>query len=115
MKSFKVPALRFVKALSVGARTVRPSVEELSWLWIWVATWVWVRRRRKVVYWPALSRIPVKFSGPGGAGAGAVWAWAWMKRKAVRERRMRGMVVEVAMVMMNIVVACNEMVGDFMG
>lgn len=91
--------MRFVKALSVGAKTVRPSVVELSWLWIWVATWVWERRRRKVVYWPALSRMPVKFSGPDGAGAGAVWASAWKTTTARRRRRGREC-VEAAIVMM---------------
>lgn len=94
-----MPALRLVKALSVGAKTVRPSVELLSWFVIWDATWVWIRRRMKVVYWPFLSRMPVKLSGPAGPGAGAVWAWVWgVKRRrkekaAVRVGRMRAAMV----------------------
>ena len=67
-----MPALRLVNALSVGAKTVMPSVELLSWFLIWSPICVDARKRMKVLNWPFLSRIPVRLSWLGdGAGAEA--------------------------------------------
>lgn len=88
-----VPALRLRKALSVGAKTVIPSVELLSWFRIWESTWVVLRSIMKVVNWPAFSRIPVRLTGPAGPGAGAEEVWARVpveirRRNEVRVRRL---------------------------
>lgn len=78
----------------MGAKTVSPSDELLSWFTIWLPTWVSERRRSKVVNWPPLMRIPVKLSGPSEDGAGACWARVWREKKrngvSVRMRRERG-------------------------
>ena len=71
VNEFRVPALRFEKALSVGANMVRPWFELLSWMLIRSSIWVLFSSRMKVVYWPAFSRIAVMLVGPAGAGAGA--------------------------------------------
>lgn len=63
-----MPGLRLEKALSVGAKMVRPWLELLSWVLIWSASWVLFNSRIKVVYWPAFSRIAVMLVGPDGAG-----------------------------------------------
>jgi len=77
---FSVPAFRLVKALSVGANTVRPWFELLSCELSLSAVCVALRSLMKVVNWPAFSRTWVMLVGP--AGAGATWAdIVWMKRR----------------------------------
>ena len=66
-----MPALRLEKALSVGAKMVRPWLELLSWELIRSATWLAVRSLMKVVNWPPFSRTLVMFVGPDGAGESA--------------------------------------------
>ena len=64
-----VPALRLEKALSVGAKMVRPWFELLSCELMRSATCVALSSLMKVVNWPAFSRILVMLVGPAGAGA----------------------------------------------
>ncbi len=67
MREFSAPDLRLEKALSVGAKMVRPWLELLTCVLIWSASWVLFSNRMRVVNWPALVRIPVMFVGPDGA------------------------------------------------
>jgi hypothetical protein len=89
VRLFNVPALSWLKALSVGANIVRPSKELFSWLAIWVLTWVSLSKRKSVVYWLPFSRMAVRFSGSGvGPGAtGVVLAWAVEMRNVVKIRK----------------------------
>lgn len=68
MREFSAPDLRLEKALSVGAKMVRPWLELLACELIWSASCVLFSSLMKVVYWPAFSRIPVMFVGPDGGG-----------------------------------------------
>lgn len=92
-RPLRAPCLRLWKALSVGAKRVKPSEFDLSWLSIWITCWVSFRRRIRVVNCPPFSRIAVRFTAPAGAGAGA-WPWVWEIRKSVvsvRSVRVRGL------------------------
>lgn len=85
---FRVPGLRFWKALSVGANTVMPSDELLTWMLICFPIWVVFKRRIKVTNWPPFSRIAVMLMGPAGPGAGAAgWAVTSVERKMAARRR----------------------------
>nr|KYP53340.1 hypothetical protein KK1_024719 [Cajanus cajan] len=88
LRPLRAPDFRFMKALSVGAKRVKPCEFDFSWLSIWVSCWVSFRSRIRVVYCPPFSRMAVRFRLPEGEGAGA-WAWAWALRQIVRVRRMR--------------------------
>uniref|UniRef100_A0A0A9HJ90 Uncharacterized protein n=1 Tax=Arundo donax TaxID=35708 RepID=A0A0A9HJ90_ARUDO len=73
-----VPEGSEVKALSVGANTVRPLPELLSWLSICCATPVDRSSRMKVLNCPALASTPVMLvvpaAGAGAAGVGVAGA-----------------------------------------
>lgn len=107
---FSVPAGRFEKALSVGANTVIPSVEVLTWLLIWSEISLSVRKRMKVVNWLPSSRMAVMLMGPAGAGPGAEGVTAWE-----RERRRRRVRVERERVWDAILVEVVEVHGEGMG
>jgi len=93
----RVPGFRLLKALSVGAKRVRPWKELLSWLVIWSPTWVDFRRRIRVVYCPPFSRIAVRLSG-AGVGPGATAGASLASAAAARTRRS---VVRMAAAMVN--------------
>lgn len=83
----RAPDRRLENALSVGAKTVRPLLELLSWALIWSLTAVLFISLISTVNCPAFSRTLVMLSGPGGAGAAAGWAETelhWSRKKATR-------------------------------
>lgn len=84
----RVPGLSWLKALSVGAKSVSPSKELFSWLVSCWPTWVSLSRRSRVVYCPPLSRMPVRFSG-AGVGPGATVAATAKSAGDARGRRRR--------------------------
>ena len=69
MNEFRVPVLRFEKALSVGANTVVPS-DFLSRLLISASIWVLFSSSMKVVNLPAFFRIAVMSREPEGVPEG---------------------------------------------
>ena len=71
MSELSIPVLRFEKALSVGANTVRPWFKSLSCELIWSSIWVLFSSRMNVVYLPLFLRTETMLMGPEGAGAGA--------------------------------------------
>jgi hypothetical protein len=73
-----VPAGSVAKALSGGANTVSPPVEDfpLSWFVIWSASCVDCSSCRNLVNCPALVSTAVIVFGGAGAGAGADAAWS---------------------------------------
>jgi len=92
VRPFSVPVLSLVKALSLGAKKVRPSYEFLSWLVSCSEIRVACRSRSSVEYCPPLSRMLVRLSSPGGDGPGAgatTSSAAAAKRKGRRRRRGR--------------------------
>lgn len=72
-RELSVPDARLLKALSVGAKIVRPWLELPSSVSIWLASWVLLSSLIKVVNWPAFSRIWVMFVWLEGEDDGA-WA-----------------------------------------
>ena len=73
-----MPNLRSEKALSVGAKRVRPGLDFLTCALICSASSVFFSSRTRVVKWPAFLRIAMMSVGPedggGGDAAGAAAA-----------------------------------------
>ena len=73
MNEFRVPVLRSEKALSVGANTVKPWFDFLSWVLIRTSTWLLFSSPMNVVNLLAFWRTEMMSGGPEGpevAGAG---------------------------------------------
>lgn len=72
-----MPNLRSEKALSVGAKRVRPGLDFLTCALICSASSVFLSSRTRVVKWPAFLRIAMMSVGPeGGGGVAAAGAAA---------------------------------------
>ena len=66
VNELRVPVFRFEKALSVGAKTVKPLPGFLSWVLIRESTWLLFSSPMKVVNLPAFVRTAMMSAGPEG-------------------------------------------------